>query len=273
MSNYTTSIKRPISTWLDEHGIYLSHPRYENETLFEYKNRLIDITKNPSNSTLAGLNNSFGRALKTQKIHALTLDTTSTEPGIEITSKYLRLKNGDDIDLQIDLSNSLESIYNTINTSSSYFSVTYYNDEISDKKGTKLLYSDNIKSANEVISEYGYKLLLHKYIKSYLINSNKHLRLVDSIDNIEDIKDFYINKELGAVYFKTNGIGTISYSYYEIPFKLYYSPVNFYPLSDEDAKENMYDLKYDTEEYSILNSTGSRIINSILKESPITWGI
>lgn len=273
MSSFTVSSKRKISTWLDEYGIELSHPRLENESLFDYKNRLLDIIKNPANATTIGLNNSFGRALKTRRSHALTIDVVSaTEPYVEVTSKYLRLIDNGTIDKEIVLSEyTISEVITEINTSTK-FSCTYEDPDLSNYSASKLHYGNNIFNDSQAITEYGYKLLNNTYINKYLVSSSKLTNEVDSLVDVVDINDFYVDKQVGAIYFSENGKGSISYSYFKIPYKIYYMPIRFYPLIDEDADEILYDQKYDTEEFSILNSRGSKIINTILKESPMTWG-
>jgi hypothetical protein len=64
-----------------------------------------------------------------------------------------------------------------------------------------------------------------------------------------------------------------------MPFKLYYSPVVFYPLNDADIDFIIKDpvKVYDPnngpiEDQLVLNSQGAEFINELLTVSPINWG-
>lgn len=276
MSNYTQSNKRTLSTWLDNAGLLLDVPRLADESLFDYKRRLIDAVRNRGNATIQGLNYSLSRQAGLPRTHVLTIEPLdNSEPFIEVTSKYLRLKNGDTVDLEIDLyANTIGNIKLLIDASSTNYEVTYYDDDYADYSAKKLFYGDNLRSQVEYLQDSELSILKHTYLKDISFSSSVHRYSKSSLDDVDDIYDYFIDYENGLVYTGQNGIGFVSYSYYEIPFKVFYTPVSFFPLNDKDINKIIMDtvLTDDGTEYKVLNSKGADYINELLSVAPIHWG-
>lgn len=276
MSSYTESNKRTLSTWLDNAGLLLDIPRLSEETLFNYKQRLIDAVRNRGNSTIRGLNYSLSRQAGLPRTHILTLEPlNNSDPFIEITSKYLRLKDGDTVDLEIDLySNTIGNIQLLISASSTKYEVTYYDEDYANFSAKKLFYGDNLRSQVEYLQDSELTILKNSYLKDISFSSSKHKYSKSTLDEVQDIYDYFIDYDNGLVYTGQNGIGFVSYSYYEIPFKIFYTPVSFFPLNDKDINEIIMDsvLTDNGNEHNILNSKGADYINELLSVAPIHWG-
>ena len=282
MSKYSAdeSVKKhKLGTYLDNAGQLLSLPRFENETLSDYKDRLLDHVRNRANSSRKGLNNAIPRMTGVGKKHILTLDVIDSsiiEPYVEITSKYLRLISDSVVDLQLDLHDlTIGDINLTIEASSTSFKVSYYDDTYQNIKGTKLLYDNNIRlSGLEFFNNTKLARLQNGHIINLNFSSDKHRIKKASINDVTGQYDYFINNNEGIVYTGDINTDAISYLYYDMPYKIYYSPIVWYPLNDKDIDDIIKDsvLTDDGIERLILNSRGADIINELTSIHPLTWG-
>jgi len=274
MSNYTTYENKKISTWLDSAGALLDTERLKDETLFHYQQRLIDTMRNRASPSTFGLNNSAARQLGLERTHVFTLSSVYPNPYIKITSKYIYLYSNEVLDFKFDLyNNTFGDLKTYIDYNSSYFNIDYYDEDLENLNLKYLSYDNNLKGNSEVLGSSKCIILEKSNIKDIYFHSDSFLVEKDSIDEIENFGDFYIDYQYGIVYLSDNCSGKVTYNYYENPFKLFYSPVTFYPLADEDIDYLIKDTIYNgTEENLILNSKGAEIINKTLEVGPTTIG-
>lgn len=277
MSTYSSSSKRQLATWLDNAGQLLNLPRLEDEDLFSYKGRLIDHVRNKGNTSVDGIGKSLARVVGLERTHVLTLEPTedNLQPYVEVTSKYIRLFKNGDVDLEIDVySSTLEQLSLQIDTSSSGFTVTYLDEDFVGVSCKKIMYGHNKKAKQHALNLTKANILPDGYLESCSLTSDAHIRSKANLASIVKSGDFYIDYTEGLVYTGTDATGYASYVYYEVPFKLFYSPVTFFPLNDQDINEIIKDpvLTSDGESYEVLNSKGSSFINELLAKAPIHWG-
>lgn len=278
MSSFTVSAKKTLLTWLDDAGQMLDLPRLEDESLHLYKQRLIDFVKNKSNSSVDGTNNSLARSVGLNRSHILSIEAIEgiDKPYIEITSKYLRLVANDIVELEIDLySNTIAMVKLLIDNTKSSFFVSYYDEDFAEFSAKKLCYNNNFDSTVEYLNDSKLNILKNSHVLDYIFSAGvSHRHSVDTIDDIDKIEDFYVDMISGFVYTGQNAVGYLSYTYYDIPFKIYYSPVTFYPLNDKDIDKIMKDpvITSDGSTEEVLNVKGARFVNQCLAKSPIHWG-
>lgn len=276
MSNFTSSQKKNLATWLDNAGLLLDIPRIEDETLFDYKARLIDSVRNKGNSTLQGLNNSLGRELALEKVHVLTLEPVNNIfPFIEVTSNFIRLYNDSVLDIELDIyTYTIGELKTYIDTNSNYFSVSYFDEDYQNYYCKKLQYGNNLRSKNGYLFPSKLNILDNNYLKDINLNSLLFKNLKDTYSEVIEDNDYFIDYENGLVYTGLDANGSYSYTYYENPFKLFYSPVTFYPLNDKDI-DNIIKEEILTEDgltLKKLNTKGADFINELMSVGPINWG-
>lgn len=279
MSNYTSNFKRKLSTPLDDFGRLIDIPRLDNESLLSYRERLLDSVLNKSNASITGTNLSLARQAGLVRSHVFTIDylsSTNDMPEISITSKFFRIKRNDDIILELDLyTSTLESLNIQIGLIDK-FSVSYFDEDFASIKLTKLFYGNNLKvNSNKNLLPSRVNNLEISYIKDILFTSDQFRYKKDSLTDVIDIYDYYIDDLNGIVFTGSEAAGACTVSYYEIPYKIYYTPVAFYPLNDTDIDYIIKDsiVTDNGEEQKILNSKGSTFIKELISSHPINWGI
>lgn len=275
MSSYTTSTKIQVDTWLDNCGNILGVKRLKNEDLFDYKQRLIDFVQNKPSATIEGTNYSASRNLSLERKHVLTIESTSSKPFIKVTSKYIYFYNDETLDFKFELYNKTwADLKLYIDYFSNYFSVSYYNEDYANDLLKKIFYGSNLKSNTETLKASNLNILSYGYIRDIYLSGDIYKYNVASIAEITEPYQYYIDYENGLIYNYDIAYGNIVYNYFEMPFKLYYNPISFYPLNDEDIDELIKDTVYtdNGNEYLKLNSFGADIINNILAKNPITLG-
>lgn len=277
MSTYSSSSKRQLATWLDNAGQLLNLPRLEDEDLFSYKARLIDHVRNKGNTSVAGIGKSLARVVGLERTHVLTLEPTedNLQPHIEVTCKYIRLYKNGEVDLEIDMySTSLEAAALRVGLLSTGFTVSYLDEDFLSVSCKKIMYGHNKKTKHHPLTRSKCNVLPDGYLDSCSLTSDAHVRNKASLALIVKPGDFHIDYTEGLVYTGIEATGYASYVYYEVPFKLFYSPVTFFPLNDKDINEVIKDpvLTSDGVSYEVLNSKGSSFVNELLAKAPIHWG-
>lgn len=278
MSNFSQPVKQKLSTWLDDAGLLLGLPRLEDESLIDYRSRLIDNAKNRGSSINEGLNYSLARNNGLRRNHIFTISCSEelVSPLIEVTSKYLRFYNDDEVLDELDLyDNTMGDIYTYINDNISLYTIDYYNDDFEDERAIKLLYGKNLK--HQPLFKLGpskLNTLEVTYVQNIFFSSDRHRVSRNSIEEIVNPEDFYLDKLRGLIYTGTNTNDVVTFDYYEIPFKLWRSPISYYPLSDQDINSIIKDTLFmdEGETRVIINSVGAKLINELLSVHPLTLG-
>ena len=279
MSVFTSKTKYKLNTFLDNAGQILGIQRLEEENLFDYKARLIDHVRNRGNASTDKLNYSFAREVGEERAHVLTIEPresiTIESPIIKVTSKYLKLYDGDKLDIQIDLyKKTIGDLQLVIDNTSELYETTYYNEDYQDKLATHLFYGTNLRLQSfEQLQPTKLNILEHNHIRKIFFSSSLHLRSRESLDDLVDNEDYYLDNNEGFLYTYIDGNDIISYLYHEIPYKLYHTPVSFYPMNDEDIDLIIKDIFYteDGDENLLLNSKGADWINELYDQHPYLW--
>lgn len=277
MSSFTEPVKKSFFTWLDDAGQMLDLPRLEDESMHDYKQRLLDFVRNRSNASEKGTNNSLARSIGLNRTHVFTIGVIegTQSPFIEVTSKYLRLFVDGVTEVEVDLYSSTMEAIKLVIEASTHFTVDYYDDNLSSASARKLCYGNNKDTEVQYLVQSKLNIIENtNIIDAVLSAQEEHIRGVSSVPLITKQEEYYLNKIDGLLYTGRNGSGYMTYSFYRTPYKLYYSPVTFFPLNDKDINKIIKDpvLTENGLEEKILNMKGARIVNELLAESPIHWG-
>ena len=139
---------------------------------------------------------------------------------------------------------------------------------------THLFYGTNLRLQSfEQLQPTKLNILEHNHIRKIFFSSSLHLRSRESLDDLVDNEDYYLDNNEGFLYTYIDGNDIISYLYHEIPYKLYHTPVSFYPMNDEDIDLIIKDIFYteDGDENLLLNSKGADWINELYDQHPYLW--
>ena len=282
---------------LDEHGALLGLPRLKGELNKTYKQRLLDVGVNKSNSSYSGLLNGISRELGLSIYDAITI-TNSTPvtagyvPMIEVDHATLVLYEDyltGLVDVSIELYNKNDSTYQrtlsnvvTAINASTYFSATLLDSTKSYEESLVLIHQD---SSVEVFSED---------IPSSNIFYLQHYNIVEGTVSFSDISvfyrkvaspdislmepgDYYINYITGKVSVKSlpSGSGAISYKYIDIPFTLRASTVIIKDVNDpvmQDRFLDQYIAPDGTQHGSLPSSDYIDLIRESMKKKSLYWG-
>jgi hypothetical protein len=153
-----------IWNYFDEFGALLSCPRLYGEKNEEYKNRILDVFKNPANSSKKGLANAISRELGMRK-HKVWKDTNEdfVIKDSMVIANLIKVKN--EIVKEEDILYTPEGylVIKALGTNETYVEVSY----ISGLEIKALIDHSNNKFSNETYNANGIpKDLMLKYVKN-----------------------------------------------------------------------------------------------------------
>lgn len=282
---------------LDEHGVLLGLPRLKGEPNKTYKQRLLDVGVNKSNSSYSGLLNGINRELGLTMYDAIaiTQPTPVTEgyvPMIEVDHATLILYEDyltGVVDVSIELYNKEDDLYQrtladvvTAINAGTYFSATLsdaskaYEESLvlTHQDSSVEVFSEDIPSSNTFYLEYS------KIIEGTVSFSDIDVffRKVESPDMVSmEPGDYYINYNTGSVAVKSlpSGAGAISYKYIDIPFTLKASPAIIKDSNDPVFNTRLLNqfIASDGTEYGGLpNSDYVDMIKAAMIKKGLYWG-
>jgi hypothetical protein len=285
MSKYKQE-KMLIDTELDEIGRHKSLNRFQNESLVNFKDRIYlcglnSPIPNLKYYTFATNNHLNLFEKKLFEIHLIdALINKDDLPRVEIKGnsievwkekskesvlkiyfddpKYKFLK---DIKKEIESLNFLEIKL-----------IDYY--EYYESKNLKQGFSDAYLSAIPLrLSKF--QDFEVKYIEEYLTNNPViSLNEKQSVEQIVEDGDFYLDKINGALHTHQENKGFANIIYQNFPFTVVWSPVKIIEMNDESAKSLFYEKQIDEEgkeKLTLLNSYGADHINRILEDNRLYW--
>lgn len=282
-----------IPTGLDELGFKFSLKRLKNESLSSYRLRLLEEAKDPSGATQFDYARTVSRQLGFLKKPLFSIDVIkdvngipfAANPYIEVLSDKIILYsdyNSNEIDMEIDFTKRGEGyfigeVFDTINTS------TYFQPENSNVLDYEFLLSKNILFCHnlgyverEPLLQSRSNKLQNNVIADFFADASPlFLAEKNSAAFVNADGDYYIDKLNGVIFTYNNQYGFCNYTYYKIPFTLYYAPVRFLPFNDPSFFLRSKDVLIDDngqESKEVLNSYGAEKINSLLKMHPLSWG-
>lgn len=290
-----TPTKFALPNGLDEIGYEYGMSRISNETLRDFRKRLILESREPSGASESDFIRSVNRQVGEfdEPIFEITLtldgsgDPVASDPFIEVTSTYLRAYSdyeNDILDFELNLVDRNSGYFlNAVETafsSSSYFAL----EVLTSLSNYGYLKSDRLRYDNtermvvaEALRATRSNKLLHTNIKvlkaqNFALFQNE----VSDIASLNEVGDFYIDYTNGIVFTEEVASGFVSYSYRMFPFRLYWQSVRAYPANDSDLKYRHYDTLISDStglaEHVLLNSEGAKIANRTLEIHPLGWG-
>lgn len=278
-------VKHSLQTFVDSLGFSYSLMRLPGESVAAYRQRLILENEDRSGSTEQDLYRVMGRHLGQfdVKVFEITPTVSSPDPYIEITSTHCRAwydyeNEGYLGELNLlDRSNGywLRDVAAFL-IAGGYFTVTAL---IAD---WEFLKSDNLrlgKTDTVVVTEPLWPSqannLEHDSIMEYYMTDTKVFQtLQGTLAEVINDGDYFVDEVNGVVWSCLAAAGSITYTYRDFPFTMYWQPVRCFALNDPDIQYLMYDEELDENgqlAHTKLNSTGAALINQVLAAHGSTW--
>lgn len=292
MPTYTPQIF-PIPNGLDELGIELGLKRLPQESLRDYRRRLLLEARDPAGASekdfIRSLNRQVG--LFEQPVFEISLavdgndEPLASDPFIEVTSCFLRAyHNYEDSELDFELNivdrsaaYFLRDVYAAFVTST-YFNAAILYDDYTYLKSDHLRFSNTNKlSVGSLLLQSRVNKLLHQNVKKiYPSSATYFLNEKASTAELTVTGDFYVDYLQGIIFTYESAAGFISYEWRAFPYTMYWQPVRAMPLNDEDIKEILYDTLISDAtglpERLVLGTYGATIIDELLTVHPLQWG-
>jgi hypothetical protein len=305
MSNYKPR-KARVGTSLDELGIVLGLKRLEDESLEDYRKRLIlqveDKPNQSEKSFIDTVSRNVGLFEEDMFQIDLVLDSDGSPiapaPRVEINSCYLKVWSdyvNSEPDLVIDIYHRGRG-YFLGQVEEKLRSLTFINITVLSKEADleedsyKYKRSWNLKCGNsdEIAFNQQLKPMKMNRFKNYDKTYKRYIhnclftspllfsKEVDDYNLLTISGDYYIDYTNGIIFTYSTAGGLVSFEYRQFPYKLTYQPVKVLPFEDE----GMLELKKDylisdetgKEERLSLNSYGAKVTNAIIKAYPLQWG-
>jgi hypothetical protein len=293
MSKYTGK-KYQFPVPLDEVGINAGIIRLKDESLDDYRRRVnVQVKDMPTprkESVLSTANRATGLFEKNLLKISLVIDSDGiaivADPRIEIKAISFKVwsdwsggANAPELNTKISLREGAFFMKDLLPLLSG---LPFLNVEVLDEyedylktSNLKICNTDSVTRAIALSSSRLNKLWTGKFSRAYFTNQQVYSKEVNSIDELTEEGDYYINYDRGYIYSFSPGGGDVSVDYSEFPFYLKWQPVKAVEINDETLIELTRDYLIDDDGKSkrlLLNSYGATIANKILKQSPINWG-
>lgn len=280
MSEYTPN-KVLLPSGLDEIGLLKSMVRLPDESLSDFRRRILLEHRQPTDNSFNTLKKSPGRLTGQVDIPIAKISLASTDviPRIKVTSTRLYVWEDREADpvAEIDIQkrgsgyfvgNVLETIEST-----SLFSIEILDTEYLYKYSRQLMIEDTLRSnVFNLLDNYVNKLP-NKYVADLMFSdTGVFSNLVESVELVQSSGDYFIDATNGIVFSHELARGYVSYSYSQFPLILYWQPVRCFLLNDEDIDYLIKDTPANEEDSAVLNSKGALYYNELLDRYPLEWG-
>ena len=327
MAEYAPS-KVPIPVTLDDIALRHSLIRFPDESLTEFRDRVLAEVRSPSDVTQISYISELGRQLGLKDTIVCSISLTlldgepiATDPYLEITSTKLRYYSDWDSgvpDIDINLLYRAETLSAVTDpVGSGVYDSTLSTDLVLQilqalvaeatltvtmpREWDTLDLSIDNTIRDSWIQDVGARLalnfkfsntdnarhLIRTAISSQQVLPHQNIRdirfenqlifknLKDSISEVAESGDYYVDFINGVVYSHDEADGYMSYTYRDFPFDLVWQPVRAYPYNDSDLDLRHKDLLIDedgVERNLLLNHEGAMIANQVLRIHPLGWG-
>jgi len=301
ISAVQTYIGKPQSSFVfneyDEFGLLLNLKRLPGEKNSIYRRRLFDTYTNRANSTYRGIVNAITREVGLSLFQPILISpvtiggiTNATNPNIIFDGATLYLYEDYEnniLDIEFDRFDKggnfehLGSLVDAINNHSSYFSATLLSENYRYIRSMVVLNQTSRRRHTEQCQPSKKFQLEKRYIvsSSLIVNDRRLFTTEVSTEaEVTELGAFYLEPVNGILMsYLPPGIGTtISYSYNEINFKPWASPVIVEDISKESFKIKLFSqILGDNGTYfhGIPTELGVDIINELLSVTPMYWGV
>jgi len=274
---------------LDEVGLRYSMPRLLDEDLVTYRKRLLAEVKDPSGSTQADYYRTGGRVLGQMgtRVFAISLIELGGSPvapdaRVEITSSMIRTWSdygNNTLDIEAQLSEvkflrDLEALF----IGNAFFTISTVSsaDEFKFCEQLRISDSDGLV-AREFLRPSTCNKLRENNVSNIIFEDNAVFsRLRPGIGFLDQAGDYYVDLLNGVVFSYSIQSGYVTYEHRVFPFSIYWEPVRFWALNDQDKDRIIYDPTINDETgeliFNRLNSVGADLGNEIYLTHPLNWG-
>lgn len=257
MTTTLSTYNQKLWTPFDDLGLYLGLPRYDNESISNYKDRLKSVFTHRASTSYNGLLNGIAQefGLERKIAFSITVDNdvypkwfiNKDSSKLVVYSTYHSPTNYSElcsIDLRASTFVSIQDLIDELLANG--LGVTQYDTSIVDKPAFFLVNSTSHEVFTETLAATkSYSLAKKNIVPGTITFSNQLLfaNEVDSYDNLTDYGDYCINYTSSIVNtYGYSGDSSIvfSYTYNSSPFFLYYLPVYIANFFDENFLETIF---------------------------------
>ena len=276
---------------LDEAGLKVSLERLPEESLADYRRRLLLEARDPSDPTQDSLVRSTNRKVGEFERAVFEVDLVldsdeeplAVDPYIEITSTHLRAyndKDGDELDFEVAFYQGDRWLVDVVTafSTSTYFVLTTL-DEYSAYLATDHLrygHTNKFRHGAQLFKSYQNSLRERHIKEMWFANRTVFQELKDTRAEVLATGDYWIDNTNGVVISYDTQAGSCSYSYRGFPFVGWWQPVRVLPANDADLdylhKDFLVADDTGLEEPALLNSVGAELFNRVLIKHPLGWG-
>jgi len=288
MSNSSAPVSENIGHSIDYIGQIYGLYRFEGESPYDFKERVLDVFINKSNASTKGLEVGGGRELgqAAKEIGTLIASDSVEAPGIKISSSKITIYSdfrtfeiekefnivSDFPKKDCDIAPYIYDFYIWIEKHSEVWS---WKDPISNKnlwlKACGLISNESFEGASAPIQIEEGLNKIGKPIARGSVTSLSEICLneVDLESEITKKGDYYIDYDLGKVFTKdtgSGGVGSLLLSTYKRSVSLDWSPVSINNLSDKEWYESLKrkEIKEENNGYRSIGLS-EELVNLIIK--------
>ena len=275
-----------LDTEMDEIGRRHSLNRYLNESKYNFKQRVHLSTLNNPKPVLSYYNFALNNHLNLfeKKVFKISLNDNLIDiedlPRIEVDSTFLKVWRNKSKDPVLVLNLHSKEYKFLKNIKEALNKLNFLSVETIDYDES--WYSKNlvIQNTDGFISQYYLQTSQIqnfdiKYIEKYMTNNPiTTLYRKNSIDDLVEDGDYYLDKLNGFLYTRIENNGFSDIMYQEFPFFLVWSPAKIFELNDKSIDFLIKDKQVNedgVEDNSVLNSYGASLINKVLEDNKIYW--
>jgi len=290
--------KKSIVNSFDLAADLVSLDRIEGETNADFKQRIMDASVNPGAPIYDGFVNNLTRELGFSKDRAILIelkqnsagDVIARNPRVDVLANRVVLYSDwrpdgtAVIDKTIrtykttDTGYMLDGLVAAINTSSC-FTASMYSGVRSNLHSSNLIRgTTDVYSLRSPIDSSNFTELVGEHIvEGSLVFEEEDIFKTEVATTPTAEGEYKVDYENGRIYPYSTPSGTlgVTYHYGLFPFVVYFSPVQFFSLQDEDFLDELFHLETldsGEEQRGLPNKEGSEIFHQLFEETKVFWG-
>lgn len=290
--------KKSIVNAFDLASDIVSLDRIDGETNASFKQRIMDVSVNPGGPTYNGFVNNLTRDLGLSKDKAIIIELKQTSAGsyiarnprVDILANRVILYSDwrpdgtAVIDKTIrtykttDTGYMLNGLVAAINTSTCFTASIYSGVRSNLHSSTLIRGTTDVYALRDPVKASNFTDLTGSYIVegSMVFEETNIFRTEVSTTPSAD-GEYKVDYTEGKIYPYNTPSGTlgVTYHYALFPFTVYFSPIQFFSLQDEDFLDELFyqeTLDSGETQKALPNSEGSEILHQLFKENKVFWG-
>lgn len=290
--------KKSIINAFDLAADIVSLDRIEGETNASYKQRIMDVSVNPGGPTYNGFVNNLTRELGFSKDKAILIElkqnsageNIARNPRVDILANRVVLYSDwrpdgtEVIDKTIriykttDTGYMLNGLVAAINTSSCFTASIYSGVRSNLHSSTLIRGSTDVYALRDPIESSNFTDLTgENIVEGSLIFEEDSVFRTEVTTTPSSEGEYKVDYTNGKIYPYNMPSGTlgVTYHYSLFPFTVYFSPVQFFSLQDEDFLDELFHqetLDSGETQRALPNSEGSEVLHQLFEENKVFWG-